>query len=235
MWHAPRAWWLSTNPYAPRRIPPQPSIRSETLGTVSLRFCCSVSALIPIASHPKFVLRGIFFELNGRWDSGGFPLREETGGILVPIQNAWWSRTLYYLFSVRDYGVHPRHSPRTFPLGLLAPRCLGLARFLALPHCGAGARAPAVWGREGILPPASPRLGRARPTGSANPHPRFHIRVFLKIIFFSLLISSALIRESGRPSGNVRGSNANALDPVRLITDGLSHPFARISTLPLLN
>ena len=114
---------------------------------------------------------------------------------------------------VRDYGVHPRHSPRTFPLGLLAPRCLGLARFLALPHCGAGARAPAVWGREGILPPASPRLGRARPTGSANPHPRFHIRVFLKIIFFSLLISSALIRESGRPSGNVRGSNANALDP----------------------
>ena len=27
--------------------------------------------------------------------------------------------------------------------------------------------------------------------------------------------------------GNVRGSNANALDPVRLITDGLFHPFAR--------
>jgi len=31
----------------------------------------------------------------------------------------------------------------------------------------------------------------------------------------------------GRPSGNVRGSNANALDPVRLSTDGLPHPFAR--------
>ena len=53
------------------------------------------------------------------------------------------------------HGVHPRHPPRTFPLGLLAPRCLGLARFLALPLCGAGARAPAVWGKEGILPPAS--------------------------------------------------------------------------------
>jgi hypothetical protein len=52
-----------------------------------------------------------------------------------------------------------------------------LARFLALRHCGAGARAPAVWGKEGILPPASPRLGRARPTGSHNPHPRFHIHV----------------------------------------------------------
>src|SRR3989344_3790370 len=58
-------------------------------------------------------------------------------------------------YFVRDYGVHPRHSPWTFPLGLLAPRCLGLARFLALPLCGAGARAPAVWGGEGILPPAS--------------------------------------------------------------------------------
>jgi hypothetical protein len=52
-------------------------------------------------------------------------------------------------------GVHPRHPPRTFPLGLLAPRCLGLALLLALPPCGAGARAPAVWGKEGILPPAS--------------------------------------------------------------------------------
>jgi hypothetical protein len=112
------------------------------------------------------------------------------------------------------HGVHPRHPPRTFPLGLLAPRCLGLARFLTLPHCGAGARAPAVWGKEGILPPASPRLGRARPAGSANPHPRFHVRVFLKIIYFFLLITSALIRESGRPSGNVRGSNAYCtLDP----------------------
>ena len=157
----------------------------------------SASAVLCPPSSPSLSILNLFcagfFELNGRWDSGGFPLREETGGILVPIQNAWWSRTLYYLFSVRDYGVHPRHSPRTFPLGLLAPRCLGLARFLALRHCGAGARAPAVWGKEGILPPASPRLGRARPTGSANPHPRFHIRVFLKIIYFFLLITSALI------------------------------------------
>src|SRR3989338_10697416 len=71
----------------------------------------------------------------------------------------------------------------------------------------------AVWGKEGILPPASPRLGRARPTGSANPLSRFHIRVFLKILDFFLLITAALIRESGRPSGNVRGSNTNAPFP----------------------
>ena len=60
MWHAPRAWCLSTKSYAPRRIPPQPSIRSVPTKASGLRFCCSVSALIPIASHPKFVLRGIF-------------------------------------------------------------------------------------------------------------------------------------------------------------------------------
>src|SRR3989338_6367993 len=59
-------------------------------------------------------------------------------------------------YFVRDYGVHPRHSPRTFPLGLLAPRCLGLARFLALPLCGAGAWAPCCLG-EGRNP--SPSFG----------------------------------------------------------------------------
>ena len=69
-----------------------------------------------------------------------------------------------YLFSVRDYGVHPRHPPRTFPLGLLAPRCLGLARFLALPLCGAGARAPCCLG-EGRNP--SPSFASSR-QGSTN-------------------------------------------------------------------
>src|SRR3989338_6806874 len=59
-------------------------------------------------------------------------------------------------YFVRDYGVHPRHSPRTFPLGLLAPRCLGLAHFLALPLCGAGTRAPCCLG-EGRNP--SPSVG----------------------------------------------------------------------------
>src|SRR3989344_3235467 len=64
------------------------------------------------------------------------------------------SDILSYLGSSYDYGVHPRHSPRTFPLGLLAPRCLGLAHFLALPLCGAGARAPCCLG-EGRNPPPS--------------------------------------------------------------------------------
>ena len=60
----------------------------------------------------------------------------------------------YRWWFVQRPEVHPRHPPRTFPLWLLAPRCLGLALLLALPLCGAGARAPAVWGEEGILPPS---------------------------------------------------------------------------------
>ena len=60
------------------------------------------------------------------------------------------------IFRPRSKGDHPRHSPRTFPLVLLAPRCLGLARFLALPPCGAGARAPCCLG-EGRNP--SPSFG----------------------------------------------------------------------------
>ena len=64
------------------------------------------------------------------------------------------------------HGVHPRHPPRTFPLGLLAPTCLGLALFLALPHCGAGARAPVCLGGERVPPPSSssPRASASRRT-----------------------------------------------------------------------
>ena len=39
----------------------------NTLESVFLRFCLSVSALAPIASHPKFVLRGISFFGMGDW------------------------------------------------------------------------------------------------------------------------------------------------------------------------
>src|SRR3990167_4904234 len=66
------------------------------------------------------------------------------------------------------HGVHPRHPPRTFPLGLLAPTCLGLALFLALPHCGAGARAPDCLG------------------GGRNPPPRFGLILALLYLCLSL-------------------------------------------------
>ena len=57
----------------------------EHAGSVFLRFCLSVSALIPIASHPKFVLRGISFFGMGDWASGGFLLREKLTEFLVLI------------------------------------------------------------------------------------------------------------------------------------------------------
>jgi len=58
------------------------------------------------------------------------------------------------IFRPRPKGVHPRHSPRTFPLGLLAPRCLGFLLILALPLCGAGARAGGCLGGRRNPPPS---------------------------------------------------------------------------------
>jgi len=44
----------------------------------------------------------------------------------------------YRWLFVQRPGVHPRHPPRTFPLWLLAPRCLGLALLLAIARLQAG-------------------------------------------------------------------------------------------------
>jgi len=69
------------------------------------------------------------------------------------------------------------------------------------------------WGKEGILPPASSRLSRARPTGSANPLSRFHIAVCGIASASDFCIARQRRRSSfshGRPSGNARGWNASA-------------------------
>ena len=122
------------------------------------------------------------------------------------------------LVFVRDYRVHPRHSPRTFPLGLLAPRCLGLARFLALRHCGAGARAPAVWGKEGILPPASP-LVSAGLDQPAQPTP---FLVFISEYFSSLYTFSCLVRRRSSVSQDALAEMSEAQMQMRL-----THPPVR--------
>src|SRR3989344_2385244 len=95
------------------------------------------------------------------------------------------SDILSYLGPSYDYGVHPRHSPRTFPLELLAPRCLGLAHLLALPLCGAGARAPCCLG-EGRNP--SPSFASSR-QGSTNrlSQPPFSFSYRLYVVSLSLL------------------------------------------------
>jgi len=114
-------------------------------------------------------------------------------------------------------GVHPRHSPRTFPLGLLAPRCLGFLLILALPLCGAGARAGGCLG-GGRNPPPSFASSRQGSTNRLS-QPPFSFSYRLYVVSLSLLnFSIARLRRRssfshGRPSGNVRGSNTNALDP----------------------
>ena len=50
------------------------------------------------------------------------------------------------LFFVHNYGVHPRHSPRTFPLGLLAPRCLGFLLILAISALRSGGEGRRLFG-----------------------------------------------------------------------------------------
>src|SRR3989344_2346123 len=50
------------------------------------------------------------------------------------------------IFRPRSKGVHPRHPPRTFPLGLLAPRCLGFLLILAIPALQSGGEGRRLFG-----------------------------------------------------------------------------------------
>ena len=131
---------------------------------------------------------------------------------------------------VRDYGVHPRHSPRTFPLGLLAPRCLGLALLLAFARLRAGGSGGMLFGgRKESFPQL--RLVSAGLDQPAQPTP------FLVFISAVCGVASAsdfciarLRRRSsfshGRPSGNVRGSNASCLPQRVRVRTRFAHPCA---------
>jgi len=74
------------------------------------------------------------------------------------------------IFRPRSKGVHPRHSPRTFPLGLRVPRCPGLALLLAIARLRAGGSSDMLFGGRkesfpqlrlvsaGLYQPAQPNL-----------------------------------------------------------------------------
>ncbi len=121
------------------------------------------------------------------------------------------------------HGVHPRHPPRTFPLGLLGPRCLGSVLFLASAACGRLARARNCLGGGRNPPPSSssPRASasrRARQSraGLGQPSSPTPILVFKSVFVARFLspfckLTAALIQGRGRPSGNVRGAK-----PMRL-------------------
>ncbi len=82
-------------------------------------------------------------------------------------------------------GYHPRHPPRAFPLGLLAPRCLGILLFLALRLCGAGARAGLLFGERKESSPqlrAPPRSFGVRPR--TTPLLVFNIALFPRFFEF---------------------------------------------------
>src|SRR3989344_9420806 len=91
------------------------------------------------------------------------------------------------------HGVHPRHPPRTFPLWLLAPRCLGLALFLALPHCGAGARAPVCLGGGRNPPPSFGLILVPSDSALAQPPFSFSYRAFM----VSLPLPNSVLQKNG--------------------------------------
>ncbi len=121
------------------------------------------------------------------------------------------------IFRPRSKGVHPRHSPRTFPLGLLAPRCLGFLLILAIPALRSGGEGRRLFGGR---KESFPQL-RLVSTGLDQPAQPTPFLVFISalcgVAFATGFRIARLRRRSsfshGRPSGNVRGSNANALDP----------------------
>src|SRR3990167_9230255 len=110
------------------------------------------------------------------------------------------------------HGVHPRHPPRTFPLWLLAPRCLGLALLLALPLCGAVARAGRLFGgRKESFPQL--RLVSAGLDQPAQPTP---FLVFISEFFSSLFTFSCLLRRRSSVSQDALAEMSEAQMQMRL-------------------
>ncbi len=129
-----------------------------------------------------------------------FCFGEIRGGQKTEKRIRYCASTILLFLIVRDYGVHPRHSPRTFPLGLLAPRCLGFLLILAIPALRSGGEGRRLFGgrKESFPQLRSPprrcdveysvlpfvlwsfrvfwlRLACLRSPPSHNPLPRFHI------------------------------------------------------------
>ena len=121
--------------------------------------------------------------------------------------------------------VHPRHPPRAFPLGLRAPRCLGISQCeYALCRCLFGERKESSPQRRSpprsgdttntvifelvILFSFSLRLSDLRSPPSHNPSSRFQI--YYSVCRFRYYWKRLRIRrrssDTGRPSGNARGS-----------------------------
>ena len=110
------------------------------------------------------------------------------------------------IFRPQSKGVHPRHSPRTFPLGLLAPRCLGFLLILAIPALRSGGEGRRLFGgRKESFPQR--RLVSAGLDQPAQPTPFLvFISALCGVAFATRFRIARLRRRSsfspGRPSGN---------------------------------
>src|SRR3989344_8088915 len=117
----------------------------------------------PLAPSPFLFFSRGGFELEWGGKKAGRASCKETGSGRNEIQNPIWCLRSYRYGMRPAHGVHPRHPPRTFPLGLLAPRCLGSLRFLASIACGlSGSGRHLFGGRKESSPQlrAPPRSGR---------------------------------------------------------------------------
>jgi len=91
--------------------------------------------------------------MGGNGARSDFAFEGRSGG--SKMRNPIWCLVSISLLVVRQgTGCHPRHPPRAFSLGLLAPRCLGALLFLASAPCSALARAPLHLGGERNPPPS---------------------------------------------------------------------------------
>ena len=125
------------------------------------------------------------------------------------------------IFRPRSKGDQPRHSPRTFPLGLLAPRCLGFLLILALPLCGAGARAGGCLGGGRNPPPSFGLL--LVPSESALAQPPLLVFKIAFVVSLSLRIS--VLQDNG-------GAHPLAMDALAEMSEAqmqmrLTHPPVR--------
>jgi hypothetical protein len=117
-----------------------------------------------------------------------------------------------------DYGDHPRHSPRTFPLGLLAPRCLGFLLILAISALRSGGEGRRLFGgRKESFPQL--RLVSAGLDQPAQPTP---FLVFISEFFSSLYIFSCLLRRRSSVSQDALAEMSEAQMQMRL-----THPPVR--------
>ena len=183
-----------------------------------------------------FLFRGgILFEIE--WAETGLgralPFKGKACCSKCRMQNTnaiWCLVSIFSLVVVQGTGCHPRHPPRAFPLGLLAPRCLCAVLFLASAPCSALARAPLHLGGERNPPPSFGLLLVPSESALAQPPSSFSYRLFVVSLSLLGFCIARLRRRSsfshGRPSGNVRGSNTSCLPQRVRVRTRFAHPCA---------